>query len=417
MLIKLGWKNIVKRPFSSGLSIVLLASSLMIILLAILTMDQLRSKFDENANKIDLVIGAKGSRLQSVLCNVFHIDNPTGNIKMDEVDFLSKHPFVQSAIPISLGDSYKSYRIVGTELSFITQLYKTSLAKGRLYKKSLELVVGANVAKKLNLKLGDIFYGSHGIEESIHDHDDFEYNIVGILNYSGEVIDNLLITSLESIWDVHPEDSHKGSFDLREEEEDHHHHHHHHDHHHKEETKQITAVLINYNSPRGKFTIPSMVNKKNNLMAAEPAIEIQQLLDLIQPAIKVITILAWFIFSLAIISMIITILNSMKDRKYEIAMMRVAGSNAKTILFSILIEGFLVAFIGCLFGFILGHLSMALIGYFLSNNYNYEFSGLIFNVSEIWLMMGTIIIGMVSSLFPAISAYKIDISSTLKNNL
>ena len=132
MLIKLGWKNIVKRPFSSGLSIVLLASSLMIILLAILTMDQLRSKFDENANKIDLVVGAKGSRLQSVLCNVFHIDNPTGNIKMDEVGFLSKHPFVQSAIPISLGDSYKSFRIVGTELSFITQLYKTSLAKGRL---------------------------------------------------------------------------------------------------------------------------------------------------------------------------------------------------------------------------------------------------------------------------------------------
>ena len=417
MLIKLGWKNIIKRPFSSGLSIVLLASSLMIILLAILTMDQLESKFNENANKIDLVVGAKGSRLQLVLCNVFHIDNPTGNIKMDEVDFLSKHPFVQSAIPISLGDSYKSYRIVGTELSFITQLYKTSLAKGRLYEKSLEVVVGSNVAKKLNLKLGDTFYGSHGIEESIHDHDDFEYSIVGILNSSGEVIDNLLITPLESVWDVHPEDTHKGSFDLREEKEDHHHHHHDHEHHHKEEAKQITAVLINYNSGRGKFTIPSMVNKKDHLMAAEPAIEIQQLLELIQPAIKVITILAWFIFSLAIISMIITILNSMKDRKYEIAMMRVAGSKAKTILFSILIEGFLVAFIGSILGFVLGHLFMVLIGYFLSINYHYEFTGLIFNFSEIWLLIGTIIIGMVSALFPAIIAYRIDISSTLKNNL
>ena len=75
MLIKLGWKNIIKRPFSSGLSIVLLASSLVIILLAILTMDQLENKFNENANKIDLVVGAKGSRLQLVLCNVFHIDN------------------------------------------------------------------------------------------------------------------------------------------------------------------------------------------------------------------------------------------------------------------------------------------------------------------------------------------------------
>tara|TARA_B100001287_G_scaffold276840_1_gene289952 strand:- start:5816 stop:7054 length:1239 start_codon:yes stop_codon:yes gene_type:complete len=412
MLIKLGWKNIIKRPFSSGLSIVLLSSSIMIILLGILTMDQLKTKFNENANKIDLVVGAKGSRLQLVLCNVFHLDNPTGNIKIDEIDFLSKHPFIQSAVPISLGDSYQSYRIVGTELSFITQLYKTSIAKGRFFVKSLEVVVGANVAKNLNLKLGDTFYGSHGIEESIHNHDDFEYNIVGILNSSGEVIDNLLITSLESVWDVHPENLHKGSFDLREDKKDSHH-----EHHHKEEAKQITALLINYKSRRGKFTIPSIVNNKDNLMASEPAIEIQKLLELIQPAIKVITILAWFIFSLAVISMIITILSSMKDRRYEIAMMRVAGSNARTILFSILIEGFLVSFVGSLLGFILGHLSMGIMGYFLSQSYHYEFSGVIFNTSEIWLFTGTIIIGMVSALFPAISAYRIDISRTLKNTL
>ncbi len=412
MLIKLGWKNIIKRPFSSGLSIVLLSSSIMIILLGILTMDQLKTKFNENANKIDLVVGAKGSRLQLVLCNVFHLDNPTGNIKIDEIDFLSKHPFIQSAVPISLGDSYQSYRIVGTELSFITQLYKTSIAKGRFFVKSLEVVVGANVAKNLNLKLGDTFYGSHGIEESIHNHDDFEYNIVGILNSSGEVIDNLLITSLESVWDVHPENLHKGSFDLREDKKVSHH-----EHHHKEEAKQITALLINYKSRRGKFTIPSIVNNKDNLMASEPAIEIQKLLELIQPAIKVITILAWFIFSLAVISMIITILSSMKDRRYEIAMMRVAGSNARTILFSILIEGFLVSFVGSLLGFILGHLSMGIMGYFLSQSYHYEFSGVIFNTSEIWLFTGTIIIGMVSALFPAISAYRIDISRTLKNTL
>ena len=121
MIFKLAWRNIITRPLSSGLSAVLLSSSIMVIILSMLTMKQMKSKFNENANKIDLVVGSKGSRLQSVLCNVFHIDYPNGNIKLKEVDFLFKHPFVKSAIPISLGDSYKKYRIIGTNSNFITQ--------------------------------------------------------------------------------------------------------------------------------------------------------------------------------------------------------------------------------------------------------------------------------------------------------
>lgn len=418
MLLKLGWKNIIKRPFSSGLSVILLASSIMIILLAMLTMQQLQSKFNDNANKIDLVVGAKGSRLQMVLCNVFHVDNPTGNIKKKDIEFLSKHPFVEIAIPISLGDSYKSFRIVGTELSFLNDLYKVSLAKGKLFSKSLEIVIGAEVANKLKLKIGDRFFGSHGIEESIHDHDNFEYVVVGVLEPSGEVVDQLLLTSLESVWDVHPNDSQKGSFDLKQE-KDHHHHHHHHA---KEkklnvEEREVTAVLVNYNSPRAKFSIPGIVNKKKQLMGAEPAIEIQRLFELIQPAVKVILVLAWFVFGLAIFSIIITMLNSMKDRKYEIAMMRVGGASSRIVLISILLEGFLIAIIGGLLGLFLGHLFMELMGRYLINSYHYQFTGLIFNPLEIWLLIGTVLIGMVSALLPAISAYRIDISSTLKNNL
>ena len=417
MLLKLGWKNIVKRPLSSGLSVVLLSCSIMIIVLASLTMQQLQNKFDENANKIDLVVGAKGSRLQMVLCNVFHIDNPTGNIKFNDVEFLSKHPFVKSAIPISLGDSYKSYRIVGTEISYINDLYNASLNKGRLFDNTLEVVAGAEVANLLDLKIGDRFFGSHGIEESIHDHDNFEYELVGILNSSGEIIDNLLLTSLESVWDVHPEDHQKGSFDLREEHEDHHHHHHEHS---KEEfhnNKEITAMLINYNSPRAKFSIPGLVNKKQQMMAAEPAIEIQQLLELVQPAIKVISVLAWFIFGLAFLSMVITMINSMKDRKYEIAMMRVGGASYKMVLIAILIEGFMIALIGSLLGFLFGHSLMELMGGYLTSSYHYQFTGLIYHPFEFWLIFGTLITGMVSALFPAVSAYKMDILSTLKEKI
>ena len=418
MLLKLAWNNIVKRPFSSGLSVLLLASSIMIIILAFLTMQQLESKFNENANKIDLVVGAKGSRLQLVLCNVFHVDNPTGNIRMKDVTFLTKHPFVKNAIPISLGDNYKSYRIVGTNQNFLQKLYEAPLKKGKLFEKPYEVVLGFNAANKMDLKLGDSFYGSHGIDASIHEHQDAKYLVVGLLDYSGEVIDNLILTPLESVWQVHSEDHQKGSFDLSYEKK--HDHDHDHDHHKTtvhEEDKEITALLVNYNSPRAKFSIPGIVNNKEQLMAAEPSIEIQRLLDLVQPAVKVVTVLAWFIFGLAFFSMLITMINSMKNRKYEIAMMRASGATSKLVLISILAEGFLIAFIGGLLGVFMGHILLEIMGQYLTNHYHYQFSGLIFNYFELWLLIGTIATGIISAFIPAIAAYNMDISSTLKKKI
>ena len=416
MLLKLAWNNIIKRPFSSGLSVLLLASSIMIIILAFLTMQQLESKFNENANKIDLVVGAKGSRLQLVLCNVFHVDNPTGNIRMKDVTFLTKHPFVKNAIPISLGDNFKSYRIVGTNQNFLQKLYEAPLKKGKLFEKPYEVVLGFNAANKMDLKLGDSFYGSHGIDASIHEHQDAKYLVVGLLDYSGEVIDNLILTPLESVWQVHSEDHQKGSFDLSYEKK-HDHHHHHHKTTVVEEDKEITALLVNYNSPRAKFSIPGIVNNKEQLMAAEPSIEIQRLLDLVQPAVKVVTVLAWFIFGLAFFSMLITMINSMKNRKYEIAMMRASGATSKLVLISILTEGFLIAFIGSILGVFMGHIFLEIMGQYLTNHYHYQFSGLVFNYFELWLLIGTIATGIISAFIPAIAAYNMDISSTLKKKI
>lgn len=411
MLLKLAWRNIIYRPFSSGLSIVLLASSIMIIVLALLTMQQLEDKFDENANKVDLVVGAKGSRLQLVLCNIFHIDNPTGNINLEDIDFLSKHPFVKSAVPISLGDNYKSYRIVGTQESFINNLYSSKLAVGKLFKKSQEVVLGANVAKTLKLKIGDSFYGSHGIEASLHQHENAKYKVVGILSPTGQIIDNLLLTSLQTIWDAHADSHQKGSFDLKKEIK------HDHAHHHEKTTKEITALLINYSSPRAKFSIPGLVNKKKQLIGAEPAIEIRRLLDLIYPAVKVVSILAWFIFGLSFLSMLVTMINSLKDRKYEVAMMRVSGATSKIVIFSILLEGFLLSFIGSLIGLLMGHFLMSIMGVYLTNSYHYQFTGFIFNTLELWIFLGAVLIGVIAAFSPAISSYKIDISRTLKNKI
>ena len=115
--------------------------------------------------------------------------------------------------------------------------------------------------------------------------------------------------------------------------------------------------------------------------------------------------------------MLITMINSMKNRKYEIAMMRASGATSKLVLISILTEGFLIAFIGGLIGVFIGHILLEIMGQYLTNQYHYQFSGLIFNVFELWLFIGTIAIGIISAFVPAIAAYKMDISSTLKKKI
>ena len=141
------------------------------------------------------------------------------------------------------------------------------------------------------------------------------------LNSTGEIIDNLLLTSLETVWEAHNDDHQQGSFHLKYQGDYNHDHNHQH-----KSNKQITALLVNYKSKRAKFSVPGLVNQKKQLMAAEPSIEIKRLLDLIQPAVEVVVILAWFIFGLAFFSMLITMINSLKDRQYEVAMMRVSGA-------------------------------------------------------------------------------------------
>ena len=153
MLLKLSWKNIISRPLSSGLSVLLISSGIIIILITSLTFFQINEKFEKNAADINLVVGAKGSRLQLVLCNIYHVDQPTGNINYASTSIIRNHPFVRQAIPLSLGDNYKSYRIVGTTHQYIDSIYKGSLSVGRKWSQPLEVVIGSTVANKLGLNV------------------------------------------------------------------------------------------------------------------------------------------------------------------------------------------------------------------------------------------------------------------------
>ena len=187
------------------LNMLLMGLGIAIILVLILLSSQLEDNLAKNKKGVDLVVGAKGSPLQLILANVYHIDFPTGNIKLQEAKDLTRNRLIASAIPLALGDNYRGYRIVGTNHDYV-KLFDAAVDEGELWKNNLDAVVGSNVAQSLGLKVGDTFFGAHGLSVADMEHEEMSYRIVGILEENNSVIDKLILTNIESVWVVHDHD-------------------------------------------------------------------------------------------------------------------------------------------------------------------------------------------------------------------
>ncbi|MEQ8470850.1 MAG: FtsX-like permease family protein [Marinoscillum sp.] len=400
----LSFKSILAKPLSSLLSWLLLAFGVTIVVLILLISDQLKSEISKNAKGVDLVVGAKGSPLQLILANIFHVDFPTGNIDLKEAAQVSKSRYIEYAIPMSLGDSYKGLRIVGTTQAY-PELYGAGLQNGRWFGAHMEVVLGASVARQLNLGLGDTFESQHGLSDDGEAHGAHPFKVVGILSQSNTVIDKLILTSLESIWEVHgheeeePRDSivniaHLGISVNSEQFEE----------------EQITALLIKYRSPMGAVMLPRAINSESNLQAASPAFETARLFNIIGVGVKVLNLLGLLIIVISAVSVFIALLNSLKDRKYDIAIMRSMGGTKFQIFIHVLIEGLMITFAGGISGLIIAHLLVFSLASSLEGVNPQSF----YFLNEEWIVLaGCLVIGMLASLAPAIMAYKTDISKTL----
>jgi putative ABC transport system permease protein len=451
-ILRLSWKNIISKPLPSLLSMLLLAVGLSTAIILKLTEHQLTENINNTGKDVKLVIGAKGSRLQLVLSSVFQIDNPTGNINYGFYTLLKRNRMIKEMIPVSMGDSYKRKRIVGTNHDYIC-LFSGKLKEGVLFEKPLEATIGSVVASELELKVGDEFVGGHGMEEVLHSHDEYKYKVVGVLERSGSVLDNLILTPVQTVWIMHaghdhdseyklggveeeindepaPDETLEDSLPQKHEEHEHEHeghdHGHEHDHHDHVEVnldsvlanidpkdREITAILFPNLSGNAKIGVLNNANNQPNMMAVDPAPEITLLKNKLTPFVSIIIAISWFISIIAMFSVFIGLLNSLRGRKYEIALMRVLGASKAKVLVSILFEGVILSVLGYLLCLVLSHAGMELIGNWMQNEYQYEFTGWIFLNSELTYLLVAIAIGLVSALIPAYKAYNTDISETL----
>ena len=417
-ILKLAWKNIVSNPLNLVLSIILFGLGIGLISFLMLLNTQLSENFERNLAEIDLVIGAKGSPLQMILCSMYHIDNPTGNITVEEAKpFLNpQHPLLEISVPLSLGDNYKRHRIVGTNEGML-ELYNAELADGKLWEQDLEVTIGAGVAKATGLKIGDSFKSSHGFdddEDLAHDHSAF--NVVGILKRSGSVVDQLILTNPSTVWVVHDHEAH--------DHEGHDHEGHDHAHHttpvrsneeilqHPE--KDITSLLIRYKDNNFRtLSLPRAINDNTDMQAASPPYEINKLYSLIGVGTDAIRWLAILIAIVSAISIFISLYKSMKERKYELSLIRVMGGSRSTLFSLIVIEGIILAIIGYVVGMIISHGGMEVMSKFLQSSYRYDFTGWRVISGDAWLFLASIILGLVAALIPAYQASYTDIHKTL----
>ncbi|MDX1407732.1 MAG: FtsX-like permease family protein [Saprospiraceae bacterium] len=454
-LLTLSWKNLTSKPWSLLLSTVLFALGVGLISLLFLLEKQLQEKFESNLAGIDLVIGAKGSPLQMILSSMYHIDAPTGNIALQEVrPFLNPgHPLIEAAIPLALGDSYRTYRIVGTTHD-ILDMYGVEIGQGEIWARDLEATIGAAVAEELGMKIGDTFASSHGFlddEQFAHDHD---FKVVGILAPSGTVLDQLILTTVQSFWHVHghadesaaptndasDEDHAEDDHDHGDEDHDHIADDHSHDegdhdgHDHAAEVdphaghdhgpivplleedpeEEITSLLIKFKARNYQaLNMQRSINENTDLQAATPAIEINRLFSLMDAGEQALRLLAVVIMFVSGLSIFISLYSSLKERKYELALMRVSGASPGKLFLMIVLEGLLLAMIGYIIGIALSHIGMELVGGIMKSSYRYSFSGFEFLQKELYLLAGALAIGFLAAVLPAVQASRTDIAETL----
>lgn len=407
-------KNILHKPLYAFLSIFSLSISVGL-LLGIQQLDSsIQNQFTNTLGNIEMVVGAKGSPLQLVLSSVLHIDNPTGNIKYSEVEKLAKNPLVKTAIPISYGDNYKGYRIVGTTAGF-PKIYEAQLLKGKGIENSMEVVLGNDVAQKLNLQIGDTFLSSHGLSENAIEEHEQSFTVVGLYKPTYKVIDKLIVTSLGSIWDVHHHE------EAEEEEAIHREHkeeliHEEYEHHaHKNEDKEVTSILVSFRNPMGLMTMPRNINTNSNMQAALPKYELERLFRFTGVGVKAISWIAYIILLISCITIFISLYKMVRERAFDLALMRTYGASNFQLFRIVAFEGVLIVFISLIFGFLFSQIGLYFIVSLFKSQFQQEVILTFSTIKMLNSILIILIISMVSILFAIFPILKMNISKILSD--
>lgn len=424
-LPRLAWRYLWARPMLTALNLLLLTLGLAAIGFVVLVSEQLERGLKRDLAGIDLVVGAKGSPMQILLAGVFHLDQATGNIPLDTVAQLRAQPLVAQAVPISLGDSFRGFRIVGTTASYL-ELYRLHLVAGHAWQAPMQAVLGAEVAAQSGLRPGDRFHGTHGLAAGGEAHEE-AYEVVGVLAPTGGVVDRLVLTDIASVWETHASHGHAGSgrAERGPAEREHADHDEHGEHgeqapatpqalHADEAGREVSMVLVRYRSPLAAVMLPRWVNAQPGLQASVPALETARLLSMVGVGVDVLRGFGGVLLLAAALSVLVALLHAVRERQGDLAMLRMLGATPARVAALIALEALMLATMSALLAIGLAHALTAGLGAMLAAQQSVRISGAWISPWEAIVPVLALGLALIAAAWPAWRGYRLDVTELLQ---
>lgn len=406
MLIKLAIKSLIDRKGSVILSIISMAISIFVLLGVEHIRHQTKQSFSNTVSGIDLIVGAKTSQLNLLLYSVFRIGSPTNNISWKSFEKIRSDKNVQWAIPLSLGDSHKGYRVLGTSTEYFkyfsyNKKQHLEFQQGAPFSQVFEVVLGAEVARKLNYSLGSELILAHGIAEtSFSLHDNHPFKVVGILEPTGTPVDQTLHVSLQAIEAIHigwqqgvqlPTQNNQHDNEKLA----------------KLQPKSITAFMVGLKSKMSSFRVQRYINNYKNepLLAILPGValsELWQMMGVLEKTLVLISVLLIIAVSLGISAML---LSSIRERNRELQLLRMIGASPSKIFVLIQLEALFITASSIILG---GTLLLTVIGLskgFLLSRFGLHITQEVFTQSSLYILLSILAVSFVAALIPSIYAF------------
>lgn len=400
---KIVWKNMWFKKTLTVLTILSIAIAISLIIFIELMNEGLENGVAKGYGPYELVIGAEGSSSQLVLNTFYHVGAPVGNIDYQVFENIESGDLEDAAYPVTRGDNYKGFAIIGTPSGYLSTRYpEVSLQEGDIYRSLGDVVLGNYTAKQLGLKIGDNFSGNHGVAHG-EEHTDLTYQVVGILPTLGSPDDKAIFTTLDAAWVVHGEEGHEEGEEERHESgveqseaADGH------------ESNQITAIVV---KPKGLMELQQLKSEVDELVGVQATYSskaLSDVLSVIDTGSKVVTLVAGVTIVIVGISMLLSLTARAAERRKDIGLLRLIGKPKTFIFNALLLEAGFMTLIGGLLGILFGHVG----GFFLSDIiFQYagiEMSPWSFFISEVYVLLGIILLGILSALMPAIQSYRVN---------
>ncbi len=399
-MFKFAIKNLLTRKSKFLITMIAIFVSTVIVLFSYNVARQINDGMITTATYYDVVVGPNGSSTDLVLSAMFFTGTLSDTVDASVYNEINESRDVMKIVPIATGDNYKGNKIIGTTSDLLDD---KTLKDGVMFEEPFEMIIGNNIAKKYNLKVGDDIVAAHGVSESSHSHENSPYKVTGILEKTYTVYDDVLFTSPESVWNVHEHHDEEDVESFSGEHTEHDEHEEHEEH--SEHYGEYTALLIKTRNPSAALTLIDDVNKLPGVLAVNPSTVLRSLMESIDTTTVIVYVLCTIIAVMSFIIIYMINLMIMQDLRKDIVLMRLLGLKRKIITEIVLIQNALTSLIAMILSFLFTRVALV-----FANNVTVKM-GVIMNYRKVYsgeyiILIAVFVISMIPTIFGLLKVFR-----------